>query len=292
MTSDVPLVLSTWKHGRVANAAAWGILDAEGSALDAVEAGARAVEDDPACSSVGFGGLPDREGTVSLDACIMNHEGDCGAVACLRGIRHPISVARKVMEETSHVMLNGEGALRFALAHGFEQENLLTEEAERRWLEWRETADYKPVANVEDHDTVGVLALDASRGLAGACSTSGLAWKMSGRVGDSPIPGAGLFVDGEVGAACATGLGELAMRGATSFFIIELMRQGASPQEACENAIQRVIEKEGQGAEDVQLGVLALDKSGRTGAYALREGFTFATRAQESNMVNEANHPA
>jgi len=265
-------------------------LAVEGSSLDAVEAATRAVEDDPACSSVGFGGLPDREGEVTLDACIMNHEGDCGAVACLCEVRHPISVARKVMEETPHVMLIGEGALRFALEQGFEREDLLTEEAEHRLREWRDHAEYQPIANVEDHDTVGVLALDASGRLAGACSTSGLAWKMSGRVGDSPIAGAGLFVDGEVGAACATGLGELAMRGVSAFYMVELMRQGATPQEACESAIQRVLDKQDVG--DAQLGVLALDKLGRTGAYALREGFTFATRAQESDMVEEANHPA
>lgn len=287
MNSHAPLVLSTWNHGRLANAAAWNILDGDGSALDAVEAGARAVEDDPTCSSVGFGGLPDREGTVSLDACIMDHAGACGAVACLRGVRHPIAVARKVMEETPHVLLSGEGALRFALEHGFKQENLLTEEAERRWREWRKTSEYRPIANIEDHDTVGVLALDVSCKLAGACSTSGLAWKMSGRVGDSPISGAGLFVDGEVGAACATGKGELAMRGVSSFLAVELMRAGATPQEACEKAIKRIIEK--QDVEDAQLGVLALDKLGRTGAYALMDGFTFAIRNTESDTIEKAD---
>ncbi|MFP6901790.1 MAG: N(4)-(beta-N-acetylglucosaminyl)-L-asparaginase [Opitutales bacterium] len=290
MSASNPLVISTWSHGRAANAAAWGILSANGGALDAVETGARAVEDDPAFSSVGFGGLPDREGAVTLDACIMNHAGDCGAVACLRKVRHPISVARKVMEETPHVMLSGEGALQFALDQGFERENLLTEDVERRWREWRETSDYKPVANVEDHDTVGVLALDVSGRLAGACSTSGLAWKMSGRVGDSPIAGAGLFVDGEVGAACATGMGELAMRGLSSFLIVELMRKGTTPQEACEEAIKRVLDKQAVG--DAQLGVLALDKLGQTGAYALREGFTFAMRADELDTVEEAKHQA
>ena len=288
MNSPSPLVLSTWNHGRLANAAAWKVLATDGYALDAVEKGARAVEDDPACSSVGFGGLPDRDGNLTLDACIMDHSGACGAVACLSEVRHPISVARKVMEETPHVMLSGAGALQFALEHGFDSENLLTKEAERRWREWRETSDYKPVANVEDHDTVGVLALDASGRLAGACSTSGLAWKMNGRVGDSPIAGAGLFVEGEVGAACATGLGELAMRGVSSFLIVELMRSGATPQEACEEALHRVSSK--QEAEDAQLGVLALDKLGRIGAHALREGFTFATRTAESDTVEDASH--
>ncbi len=283
-----PVVLSTWNHGRVANAAAWEVLACNGSALDAVEVGTRAVEDDPAFTSVGFGGLPDREGILTLDACIMDAAGACGAVACLRDVRHPISVARKVMEETPHVMLSGEGALRFALDHGFERENLLTEDAGRHWREWRKTSDYRPVANVEDHDTVGVLAIDASGELAGACSTSGIAWKMSGRVGDSPIAGAGLFVDGEVGAACASGLGELAMRGVSAFFMVELMRNGATPQEVCEEAITRVLRKQDVG--DAQLGALALDKDGRTGAYALRNGFTYALRDAESDEISEAKH--
>ena len=288
MSSLSPLVLSTWNHGRLANAAAWGILSVDGIALDAVEAGVRAVEADPACSSVGYGGLPDREGNVTLDACVMDASGACGSVACLSEIRHPVSVARKVMEEAPHVMLSGEGALRFAIEQGFEHENLLTEEAERRLLEWKETAQYHPRANVEDHDTVGVLAIDALGRLAGACSTSGIAWKMNGRVGDSPIVGAGLFVDGEVGAACATGLGELAMRGVSAFYMVELMRQGATPQEVCEKAITRVVEKQDVG--DAQLGVLALDKDGRTGAYALREGFTFAARTTEADTVKDAKH--
>ena len=289
MTTPDPLVVSTWNHGRTANEAAWAVLSDGGDSLDAVEAGARAVEDDPSFTSVGFGGLPDREGEVTLDALIMNHEGDCGAVSCLREVRHPISVARKVMEETPHVMLTGKGALQFALEQGFEREDLLTEYAEKRWRKSQENEDFNPIANVEDHDTVGVLALDASGRLAGACSTSGLAGKMSGRVGDSPIAGAGLFVDGEVGAACATGVGELAMRALSSFFMVQLMRDGASPQEACELAIRRVIEKQDIG--DSQLGVLALDKQGRVGSYAIREGFTFATRTPVSDLVDPSGHP-
>ena len=290
MSGSGPLVISTWNHGRAANAAAWEILSTGGDSLDAVEAGARAVEDDPAFTSVGFGGLPDRDGEVTLDACIMNHAGDCGAVACLREVRHSISVARKVMEETPHVMLAGKGALQFALDQGFKRENLLTEHAEKRWRARQGNEDFKPVANVEDHDTVGVLALDASGRLAGACSTSGLAWKMSGRVGDSPIAGAGLFLDGEVGVACATGVGELAMRGVSAFLMIELMRRGASPQEACEEAIQRVARK--QEIEDAQLGVLALNRDGLTGAFALREGFTFATSNAVLNELEDSRHPA
>ena len=288
MTSSSPVVLSTWNHGRVANASTWEVLARGGSALDAVEAGARAVEDESSFSSVGYGGLPDRDGVVTLDACIMDATGACGAVACLHDVRYPISVARKVMEKTPHVMLSGEGGVRFALEQGFERENLLTEDAERRWREWRETSNYQPVANVEDHDTVGVLALDASGELAGACSTSGIAWKMSGRVGDSPLPGAGLFVDGEVGAACATGLGELAMRGVSAFLMVELMRGGATPQEACVEAINRVSKKQEVG--DAQLGVLALDKKGRIGAYALRNGFTYALRDAESDDVFQTKY--
>ena len=290
MTTTDPLVVSTWNHGRAANEAAWTVLSKGGDSLDAVEAGARAVEDDPSFTSVGFGGLPDREGEVTLDALIMNHDGDCGAVSCLREVRHPISVARKVMEETPHVMLTGKGALQFALEQGFEREDLLTEYAEKRWRKSQGNESFKPIANVEDHDTVGVLALDVNGEVAGACSTSGIAWKMSGRVGDSPIAGAGLFVDCEAGAACATGLGELAMRGASAFFMVEMMRSGAAPQEACVEAISRIVEKQDVG--DSQLGVLALDKQGRVGSYAIREGFTFAIRTPESDLVDASRNQA
>src|SRR5690606_38666569 len=203
--SNKPLVISTWNFGLAANAAAWKILNPGGRALDAVEAGAKVPEADPTETSVGFGGLPDRDGFVTLDACIMDENGNCGSVAFLQDIVHPISVARAVMEKTPHVMLVGDGALQFALANGFQRKRLLTPESEKAWKEWSKKAEYKPVINIENHDTIGILALDQTGNLSGACTTSGMAYKMHGRVGDSPIIGAGLYVDNEVGAATATG---------------------------------------------------------------------------------------
>ncbi|KPL13723.1 MAG: hypothetical protein AMS26_13325, partial [Bacteroides sp. SM23_62] len=210
-TFSGPAIISTWKHGMAANAAAWEHLDAGGSVLDAVEAGVKVCEADPNVSSVGLGGFPDSSGEVTLDACIMGPDGDAGAVACLKNILHPVSVARLVMEETPHVMLVGEGALEFALNRGFQKTNLLTPEAKKAWEKWkknRETGDTLGTG----HDTIGMVALDAGGDLAGACTTSGLSYKLPGRVGDSPIVGAGLYVDNEVGAAAATGLGELVMK--------------------------------------------------------------------------------
>ena len=210
-----PIVVSTWNHGLEANKAAWKVLESGGSALDAVEQGVRVTESDPENTSVGLGGLPDRDGIVTLDACIMDHQNKCGSVAFLQHIENPVSVARKVMEETPHVMLAGGGALEFALEQGFEKKNLLTEKAKKAWEKWLEESKYQPVINRENHDTIGMLALDKEGNLSGACTTSGLAYKLHGRVGDSPIIGAGLFVDNEVGAACATGVGEAVLRIAT-----------------------------------------------------------------------------
>jgi N4-(beta-N-acetylglucosaminyl)-L-asparaginase len=224
-----PIVISTWNHGLAANAAAWDILEKGGTALDASEMGVRVTESDPTGASVGLGGRPDRDGFVTLDACIMDHENKCGAVAFLQDIEHPISVARKVMEETDHVMLVGEGAKQFALEQGFKERDLLTEDSKKAWLKWKEESKYKPVVNVENHDTIGLLALDAHGNLSGSCTTSGMAYKMHGRVGDSPLIGAGLFVDNEVGAACATGMGEAIIRVAGSAIVVELMRKGRSP---------------------------------------------------------------
>lgn len=262
-----PLIVSTWQHGLAANEAAWRILSSGGNALDAVEAGARVTEADEENLSVGIGGLPDREGRVTLDACIMNERGDCGSVAALEDILHPVSVARAVMEKTPHVMLVGAGARQFALAQGFKPQNLLTERARQAWQQWLKTSQYEPVINVENHDTIGLLALDAAGNLSGACTTSGLAYKMHGRVGDSPIIGAGLYVDNEVGAATATGLGEAVIKVCGAHLIVELMRQGRSPQQACEAAIRRIAQQ--KGARDFQIGFLALSKQGEVGAYSL-----------------------
>lgn len=284
-----PVVISTWNFGAGANKEAWKILSANGRALDAVEAGARVPEGDPKESSVGLGGLPDRDGRVTLDSCIMDEFANCGAVACLEHIVHPVSVARRVMEKTPHVFLVGEGALKFALDQGFKKENLLTKESEKAWKEWLKTAKYKPVANIENHDTIGIVALDTKQNLSGACTTSGMAYKMHGRVGDSPIIGAALFVDNEIGAATSTGVGEEVIRIVGSHLVVELMRQGNSPQQACELAVARIVKNQPQKSKEIQVGFLALNKNGEYGAFALQKGFTYAVYSNEiPNTIFEA----
>ncbi len=276
-----PLVISTWDFGKGANAEAWKVLSADGRALDAVEKGVQVPEGDPKETSVGLGGLSDRDGRVTLDACIMDENANIGSVACLEHIVHPISVARKVMEKTPHVMLVGDGALQFALANGFKKENLLTTESEKAWKEWLKTAKYKPVANIENHDTIGMLALDSKQNLSGACTTSGMAYKLHGRVGDSPIIGAGLFVDNEIGAATSTGVGEEVIRIVGSHLVVELMRQGLTPQQACEAAVKRVVKNQPEKSKEIQVGFLAINKNGEYGAYALQKGFTYALYSNE-----------
>jgi N4-(beta-N-acetylglucosaminyl)-L-asparaginase len=219
----------------------------------------------------------------------MDEHANCGAVACLEHIVHPVSVARKVMELTPHVMLVGEGALQFALAYGFTSENLLTPRSEAAWKKWLETSEYKPVINVENHDTIGIVALDQSGNLSGACTTSGAAYKMHGRVGDSPIIGAGLYVDNEVGAATSTGLGEEVIRIVGSHLVVEFMRQGLSPAEACRQAVERIVKKQPQKSKELQVGFLALNRFGEHGAFALQKGFTYALQAPEvPNKIFEA----
>lgn len=270
-----PVVISTWAHGIAANKAAWQILSARGTALDAVEKGVMVPEADPEVRTVGYGGYPDREGRVTLDACIMDKDGNCGSVAFLEHIKHPISVARKVMEDTPHVMLVGDGALQFALEKDFHKEDLLTKQSKLDWQKWLQESKYKPVINIENHDTIGMLALDADGNLAGACTTSGAAYKMHGRVGDSPLIGAGLFVDNEVGAATATGLGEAVMKTVGSYLVVELMRQGNSPEDACRLAVERIIAKE-KSVENLQVGFIALNKHGEYGGYCIHSGFNYA----------------
>ncbi|MDQ6646174.1 MAG: N(4)-(beta-N-acetylglucosaminyl)-L-asparaginase [Pseudomonadota bacterium] len=283
-------VVSTWDFGIAANQAAWAILADGGHALDAVEAGARVPESDLKNHSVGKGGYPDRDGHVTLDASIMDADGNCGAVAAIEHIDHPISVARRVMERTPHVLLVGEGALQFALEQGFKKDELLTPDAEKAWHEWRKTAKYQPSINSEvhdygstglpggahNHDTIGMLALDAHGRLAGACTTSGMAWKLRGRVGDSPIIGAGLYVDGEIGGATSSGVGEEVIRNAGSFLVVELMRQGRSPQEACKEAVMRIIRRRPEATKTLQVGFLAMNREGEAGAYAIQHGFAYA----------------
>jgi N4-(beta-N-acetylglucosaminyl)-L-asparaginase len=259
-----------------------------GRALDAVEAGARIPEGDPNETSVGLGGLPDRDGHVTLDACIMDESGNCGAVACLQHIVHPVSVARLVMEKTPHVMLTGDGALQFALANGFQKQELLTDRSKETWKEWTKKSEYKPVVNIENHDTIGIIALDAHGNLSGACTTSGMAFKMHGRVGDSPIIGAGLYVDNEVGAATATGVGEEVIKIVGCHLVVELMRQGLSPELACKQAVDRIVKKNPSKAKEVQVGFLALNKNGEYGAYCLQKGFTFAVHDKNGNKLNSS----
>ncbi len=288
-----PIVLSTWRFGIEANAAAWEVLKIKGRALDAVEAGVKIPEGDPAERSVGFGGRPDREGRVTLDACIMDEKSNIGSVACLEHIKHPISVARGVMEKSPHVMLVGEGALQFALAQGFKKENLLTEESEKEWKEWLKTSQYKPIANIENHDTIGMIALDADGNLSGACTTSGMAYKMHGRVGDSPIIGAGLFVDNEIGAATATGHGEEVIRIVGCHLVVELMRQGKSPQKACEEAVSRIVKltkNRGKELKDIQVGFIALNKKGDFGSYCIQGGFNYAVHDETGNRLIDAEY--
>lgn len=278
-------VVSTWDFGVGANTAAWRVLGEGGRALDAVEAGARWAESDLCNPTVGRCGNPDRDGVLTLDASIMDGDGRCGAVAALEDIAHPVSVARAVMEKTPHVMLVGAGAQQFAVAQGFEKTPLLTQQARQAWREWLKSAQYTPQINAErqqrpgdksNHDTLGILALDAQGHLAGACTTSGMAWKMHGRVGDSPIIGAGLYVDNEVGAATASGVGEEMVRNAASFLVVELMRQGRSPADACREAIERVVRKRPEASKRLQVCFLALNRDGDVGAFALHKGFVYA----------------
>ncbi len=292
-TLQKPIVLSTWRFGIEANAAAWEILSKNGRALDAVEAGVKIPEGDPNERSVGYGGRPDRDGKVTLDACIMDEFSNIGSVACLEHIKHPISVARAVMEKTPHVMLVGKGALQFALSQGFKKENLLVEESEKEWKEWLKTSQYKPIANIENHDTIGMIALDANGNLSGACTTSGMAFKMHGRVGDSPIIGAGLYVDNEIGAATATGHGEEVIRITGCHLVVELMRQGLTPQKACEEAVMRIVkltQKRGKELKDIQVGFIALNKKGEYGSYCIQGGFNYAVYDATGNKLIDAHY--
>lgn len=285
-----PIVISTWNHGMEANAAAWEVLAAQGKAVDAVEKGVMVTENDPNNATVGIGGFPDRDGNVTLDACIMDENDNAGSVAFLQNFKNPIAVARKVMDDTPHVMLVGEGAKRFALDKGFKEENLLTESSEKAWKKWLENQDYQPEINIENHDTIGMVALDEHGNLSGACTTSGAAWKMHGRVGDSPIIGAGLFVDNEIGAATATGLGEFVIKICGSHMIVELMRQGFSPQEACEQAVNRIVKKYPDNYKNLQVGFLALNKQGEYGAYSIHKGFNFAVKSNDQDELIDAGN--
>ncbi len=279
------IIIATWKNEK-GTKSGWDKMMQTGRALDGVEAGAWVPEADPNETSVGYGGLPDRDGHVTLDACIMDHLGNAGAVTFLEGIMHPISVARAVMEKTPHVMLSGAGALKFALDQGFKKQNLLTPASKKAWEEWKKESKYKSIVNIENHDTIGLLGIGKAGEIAGACSTSGLAYKMHGRVGDSPIIGGAVFCDDEVGGACATGLGEFVMKTLGSFLIVEFMRQGMSPQKACEEAIMRIVKR--YKYQDFQVGYLALNKKGEYGAYSIQKGFNFTITKNGITQVIES----
>ncbi|WP_462254502.1 N(4)-(beta-N-acetylglucosaminyl)-L-asparaginase [Ferruginibacter sp.] len=301
-----PIVISTWDSGMAVNAEAWKILSKKGRALDAVEAGAMHIENEINCC-VGLGGYPDRDGIVTLDSCIMDEYANCGAVAGLERIKHPVSVARKVMENTPHVILVGAGAQQFAVENGFVLESTeLSADAKKAYADWLKKSEYKPVINIENkkangpfapnffddgtanHDTMGLLAMDAMNNLSGAVTTSGMAFKLHGRVGDSPIIGAGLFVDNEIGAATSSGTGEEVIRICGTHLVVEFMRQGLSPEMACKKAVERIVKRDRKKAKELQVGFLALNKKGQYGAYAIQKGFVFSVKSGLENKIHES----
>jgi N4-(beta-N-acetylglucosaminyl)-L-asparaginase len=300
-----PIVLSTWyNQSKIANPAAWDILSNNGTAIDAVEQGVMTMENDWKNCCVGLGGNPDRDGFVTLDASIMNHKSECGSVAFLEDIKNPIQVARAVMEKTPHVMLVGSGAQQFALENGFNlEEKKLSDHAQQAYDKWKTKSEYKPIKNIEkgiihepfvpkkmnggeyNHDTIGMIALDANGNLSGACTTSGMGFKMRGRVGDSPIIGAGLYVDNEIGAATATGHGEEVIRISGSFLVVEFMRQGYSPTMACRKAVERIMKKTPKKLSEIQVGFIAINKQGEYGAYAINPAFDYGVFSNKENNV-------
>jgi N4-(beta-N-acetylglucosaminyl)-L-asparaginase len=281
VTAFTPGMITTWYHGKGAMEKAAELLQQDALALDIVEKSVNVTEADPEVTSVGYGGYPDEEGKVTLDACIMDGPTHrAGSVACLENIMHPISVARKVMERTKHVLLVGDGALQFAKKMGFKEENLLTDRAREAWLNWRSGLSSNDNWTEPGHDTITMLCLDKKGNLAGACTTSGLAWKIHGRVGDSPIVGAGLYVDNEVGAAGATGVGELVLRTLASFMIVEFMRQGMSPSEACRKGFERMCEKIPE-ARATQEAFIAINKKGEVGCATNDDRFIYFYGSQK-----------
>ena len=299
-----PIVIATWDSGMAVNAEAWKILSTGGRSLDAVEAGAMHIENEINCC-VGLGGYPDRDGIVTLDSCIMDEHANCGAVAGLERIKHPVSVARKVMEKTPHVILVGNGAQQFALENGFTLESKdLSEDAKKAYADWLKKNEYKPVINIENrkqngpfapnffedgtanHDTMGLVAMDAANNISGAVTTSGMAFKVHGRVGDSPIIGAGLFVDNEIGAATSSGVGEEVIRICGTHLVVEFMRQGYTPEMACKKAVERIVNRDKAKAKTLQVGFLAMNKKGQYGAYAIQKGFVFSVKSDKENVIH------
>jgi len=284
-----PIAICTWGFV-TANATAGKALESGMNALDAAITGVAVEEENIKNTTVGKGGAPDREGNVTLDACVMDQHGNCGAVVCVENYTNVAAISKKVMLETPHVMLAAQGAEEFAAKQGFKKENLLTEESEKAYRAWLTTSEYKPIINIENHDTIGMLCMDGNGDIAGACTTSGLSYKMKGRVGDSPIIGAGLFIDNEVGGAAATGMGEEIMKSVGSFLIVELMRNGMSPQDACKEAVMRTIRKNPDHKE-FQVAYIAMNKAGETGSYCIHNGFAMMEyREGENKRVNSASY--
>ena len=304
-----PVMISTWDSGMPVNAAAWPILERGGRSLDAIEAGGNSIENTIDCC-VGLGGNPDRDGIVTLDACIMDEHSNCGAVAGIEQIKHPISVARKVMETTPHVLLVGDGAQKFALQNGFSLEpKTLSPDAEKAYQNWLKKSEYKPVINIEskksgngpfapaffddgspNHDTMGMLAMDNKGNMSGGVTTSGMAFKIHGRAGDSPIVGAGLFVDNEVGCATSSGVGEEVIRICGTHLVVEFMRQGYSPENACKKAVERIVKRDPAKAKTIQVGFLAMNKKGEHGAYAIQKGFVYSLKTATENKVVKSKY--
>ncbi len=280
--------ISTWKTTE-ANLKAGLLLDKGIDGLTAAVEGVAVEEENPKNTTVGFGGAPDRTGKVTLDACVMNHLGDCGAVVAVENIVNVARLAKDVMEKTPHVMLAGKGAEDFAISEGYNQTDLLTEKSKKDWKKWLESEEYKPIINIENHDTIGMLCLDKNNNISGACTTSGLAYKMRGRVGDSPIIGSGLFIDNKIGGAVATGLGEEVVKTVGSFLVVELMRQGKSPQEACEAAVNRIVSSNSQ-KNKFQVAYIAMNKNGEVGSYSIEPGFTYMDyfKGENKEIITES----
>lgn len=305
-SSAFPLMISTWDEGKNVNKAGWPLLLSGKKGLDAIEAGAIYIENKINCC-VGLGGNPDRDGIVTLDACVMDEEQNCGAVAGLEQIKHPLSVARKLMELTPHVLLVGNGAQQFALEQGFTKEPAkLSDDAEKAYRKWLNKSEYKPVINIENqgskqqhgpfspyffedgsanHDTMGMLAMDANGNFSGGVTTSGMAFKLHGRVGDSAGIGAGLFVDNEAGAATSSGVGEEVVRVCGTHLIVELMRNGLTPEKACQTAIERIVKRNPKKMAEIQVGFVAVNKKGEVGAYAIQKGFVYAVKNKQRDEI-------
>ena len=284
---DQPIAVCTWNCPEAIMDATNAMLTGE-HALDAVVKGVAYEEANEENTTVGIGATPDREGNVTLDACVMDHEGNCGSVMAVENIVHVAALARDVMQKTPHVILVGEGAEQFGYENGFPKTQLLTPKAEERWREWLKTSEYKPVINIENHDTIGMLTMDLEGRLSGACTTSGMGYKMRGRVGDSPIIGAGLYIDQEIGAATSSGLGEEVIKTVGSFLIVELMRQGYTAQEACEEGVKRIIRRH-NSTPDFQVAYLALSATGEIGAYSIHPGFGYTVNQEDKAVYVTAD---